>query len=108
MGWSAFSLTRPDGTDFDLIDHLGTLPVDLAPHQVRVRARLAPRDAVRASAGPGFLPLRLIIRRKTPEATEATRKELFREASRKQKTLDLRSLVAAEFVIPVDLAAGPG
>jgi len=99
VGWSAFNLTRPDGTDFDLIAHLGTLPVDLAPHEVRVRARLAPRDAARACAGAGFLPLRMIIRRKTPEATEVTRKELFRDASRKQKTLDLRSLVAAEFVI---------
>jgi len=63
---------------------------------MRVRARLPPRSAAH---GGDFLPLRMIIRRKTQEATEATRKELFREASRKQKTLDLRSLVAAEFVI---------
>ena len=45
------------------------------------------------------LPLRLIIQRKTPEATEATREKLRRDASRKQKVLDPRSLVAAEFVI---------
>ena len=78
-------------TDFDLIDHLGTLPNDMAPHEVTVRGQGRP-------SGPP-LPLRLIIQRKTPEATEATRKKLHREASRKQKTLDPRSLVAAEFMI---------
>ena len=45
------------------------------------------------------MPLRLIIQRKSPEATEATRKKLLSDASRKQKTLDPRSLVAAEFMI---------
>jgi len=40
--------------------------------------------------------LRLIIQRKS---AEATRKQLRREASRKQKTLDPRSLIAAEFMI---------
>ena len=56
-----------------------------------VQARLGPLDPA--------LPLRLIIQRKTPEATEATRKKLQAEASRKQKTLDPRSLVAAEYII---------
>jgi len=45
------------------------------------------------------LALRLIIQRKTPAATAATRLTLAREASRKQKTLDPRSLLAAEFLI---------
>ncbi len=45
------------------------------------------------------MPLRLIIQRKTPEATEAARKKLSSEASRKQKVLDPRSLIAAEFII---------
>ena len=99
VGWSAFSLMRPDATDFDLIEHLTTLPADRVPHEVRVRARLAPPHADPAFAAASFLPLRLIIQRKTPEATEATRKKLLIEASRKQKTLDPRSLVAAEFMI---------
>ena len=34
-----------------------------------------------------------------PEATEAARAKLHREASRKQKVLDPRSLIAAEFMI---------
>jgi hypothetical protein len=91
VGWAAFSLTGQDGADFDLIAHLGQLPDDRMPHEVAVQARLGPLDPA--------LPLRLIIQRKTPEATEAAREKLRREASRKQKVLDPRSLVAAEFVI---------
>src|SRR3984957_10142178 len=91
VGWAAFSLIDQDGADFDLIDHLGQLPPGMAPHEVRVRARLGPLDPA--------LPMRLIIQRKTPEATEAARKKMRAEASRKQKTLDPRSLVAAEFII---------
>jgi hypothetical protein len=91
VGWNAFSLARRDGSDFDLITHLGTLPQDMAPHEIMVHAKLGPLDPP--------LPLRLIIQRKTPEATEAARKKLRSEASRKQKVLDPRSLVAAEFMI---------
>jgi IS4 transposase len=56
---------------------------------------------VQARVRPGEpkLPLRLIILRKSPEATEAARNKLRREAPRKQKKLDPRSLVAAEFLI---------
>jgi len=74
VGWNGFSLTRQDGSDFDLITHLGTLPAEMTPHEVMLRA-------------------------KTPEATEATRKKLRNEAARKQKVLDPRSVVAAEFMI---------
>src|SRR5258708_5339573 len=91
VGWAAFSLIDQDGADFDLIAHLGQLPADMAPHEAMVRARLGPLDPA--------LPLRLIIQRKTSEATEAARAKLRREASRKQKVLDPRSLVAAEFII---------
>jgi hypothetical protein len=98
-GWNAFSLMRPDRTEFDLITHLGTLPADHTPHEVMLCARVGVLDPP--------LPLRMIIQRKTPEATEAARTKLRREASRKQKVLDPRSLVAAEFMIlatslPVD------
>ena len=91
LRWRSFRLCRTDGTDFDLIEHLGTLPHDMTPHEVTVRAKIGPLDPA--------LPLRLIIQRKPPEATEATRKKLCSDASRKQKTLDPRSLAAAEFMI---------
>jgi len=86
--WRAFNLHRPDGQDFDLIDHLAALPNDMAPHEVTVVAK-AKRP----------LTLRLIMQRKTPEAAEATRAKLRREASRRQTKIDPRSLVAAEFMI---------
>jgi IS4 transposase len=91
LRWRSFRLCHTDGTDFDLIEHLGTLPHDEVAHEVTVRAKIGPLDPA--------LPLRLIIQRKPPGATEATRKKLCSDASRKQKTLDPRSLVAAEFMI---------
>jgi hypothetical protein len=91
LRWNALRLRKPDGKPFDLIKHLATLPDDTLPHEVNV-------EAVVARFQP-TLPLRVIILRKPPEAAEATRKTLRRAASRKQKTLDPRSLVAAEFII---------
>jgi len=91
VGWRSFSLSRPDRTAFDLITHLSTLPDDRLPHEAMVQASRGPL------APP--LPLRLVILRKTPQATEQARKKLLQEASRKQKTLDPRSLVAAEFIV---------
>jgi hypothetical protein len=91
VGWNAFSLIGQDGADFDLIAHLGTLAVDMVPHEVMVQTRVGPLDPA--------LPLRLIIQRKTPKATEAARAKLRRQASRKQKELDPRSLIAAEYII---------
>jgi hypothetical protein len=90
VGWNALSLRDQDGVAFDLIDYLGQLPPDHEPHEMTLHASLG-ADAC--------LPLRLIVQRKTPEATEATRTALRREASRKQKVLDPRSLVAAAFII---------
>ena len=92
VGWNNFSLMHPDsGSDFDLIAHLGQLRASMAPHEIALCARVGPQAP--------DLPLRLVIQRKIPEATAATRDKLRREASRKQKVLDARSLVAAEFVI---------
>ncbi len=91
VGWNAFQLSTPGGKPFDLIDHLGGLPSDMPPHEIDLYA------AVGRHKQP--LPLRLIIRRKTPDATEATRVALRRAAIKKGQTLDPRSLVAAEFMI---------
>jgi len=91
LRWNGLRLCKPDGKPFDLIKHLTTLPNDTQPHEVSVQA-------VVARCQP-LLPLRLIIRRKPPEAAEAAGKTLRRSASRKQKTLDPRSLIAAEFII---------
>ncbi len=91
VGWNALSLIRLDGSAFDLITQLGILPADMTPHEVSLHANVGVLDPP--------LPLRLIVQRKTPQATEAARDTLRRDASRKQKVLDPRSLLAAEFII---------
>jgi IS4 transposase len=63
----------------------------MRPHEVSLRAT--------AGRGETALRLRLIVQRKTPEATEATRLALRRAAIRRGKQLDPRSLIAAEFMI---------
>jgi hypothetical protein len=88
--WQSSTLTSEDGATFDLSDHLATLPNDQPPHEIDVQA-LVRRGVT--------MPIRLIILRKPTEATEATRKTLRTQASRKQKTLDPRSLAAAEFLV---------
>jgi hypothetical protein len=90
LKWNAFHLTGNDGTPFNLIDHLTALPDNHVPHEIGVQALV--RQGV-------TMPIRLIVLRKSPEAAEATRKTLRAQASRKQKTLDPRSLAAAEFMI---------
>jgi hypothetical protein len=91
VGWNAWQLSTPRGKSFDLIGYLQRLPADMKPHEMTLRAA--------AGRGEAALPLRLITKRKTPEATEATRLALRRAAIRKGKQLDPRSLIAAEFMI---------
>ncbi len=88
--WKSFALSTPDGTPFGLIDYLRALPLDTLPREVPVLAKVSKKES---------LPLRLIIQRKPAEQVENTRRHLRREASRKQKQLDPRTLVAAEFLI---------
>jgi hypothetical protein len=88
--WKAFSPSGADGSAFDLIERLQVMPLDWQPHEVAVRAKMNKTE---------HLPLRLIILRKSPEATEKTCKRLRRNAIRQQKKLDPRSRVTAEFLI---------
>ena len=90
LKWNAFHLTGNDGAPFNLIDHLTALPDNQVPHEIGVQALVCQGVT---------MPIRLIVLRKSPEAAEATRKTLRTQASRKQKTLNPRSLVAAEFMI---------
>jgi hypothetical protein len=87
MKWNGLHLTGQDG---ELIDSLKSLPNDQVPHEINVQA-LVQRGVT--------TPIRLIILRKPLEAAEATRKMLRTQASRKQKMLDPRTLIAAEFLI---------
>jgi len=92
-GWNALQLSTPRGKTFDLIGHLQRLPTGIRPYDVSLHAS--------AGRGEAALPLRLIVQRKTPEATEATRLALRRAAIKRGKKLDPRSLIAAAFMIIV-------
>lgn len=91
LRWKAFRLLQPDGARFDLFAHLKALPNDAAPHEVLVQAW--------TGRGQPPLPLRLIFLRKPPEATATTRQRMLRAAPRRQKVVDPRSLIAAEFLM---------
>jgi hypothetical protein len=91
LGWNALQLTNPAGRAFDLISYLQCLLPDPIPHEVSLRASIGRDEPA--------LAIRLIVQRKTPEAAEATRSALRRAAARTGKTLDPRSLIAAEFMI---------
>ena len=91
IGWRALALSTPSGGAFDLVGHLQALPDDTAPHEVCVLARTGHRTPP--------LPLRLVIQRKPPEAAAAARRALPRQAQRKQKVLDPRTVVAAGFMV---------
>ena len=91
VGWNALRLSTIRGKPFDLIGYLKRLPTGMRPHEIDLRTV--------GGKGGAVLSLRLIVQRKTPDATEATRLALRRAAIKKGKKLDPRSLVAAEFVI---------
>jgi hypothetical protein len=91
LGWNALQLTNPAGKPFDLISYLQCLPAGSRPHEVNLRAAVG--------RGEPALAVRLIVQRKTPEATEAARLALRRAAAKRGKTLDPRTLIAAEFMI---------
>ena len=93
LRWRSLALRRPDGDAFDLFEWLRGLPMDDVPREITVQA------TGKNDTDQPPLALRLIIRRKSPEATEAERKRLRQAAARRQKSLDPRSLEAAEFVI---------
>lgn len=91
LRWSALRLIDIDGRPFEIMRHLQELPAGSSISDTLVWID----DGSQQSA----LPARLIVTRKTPEAAEAERKRLRRAASRKQKRLDRRSLIAAEYMM---------
>jgi hypothetical protein len=91
ISWRTLALTTPEGKPFKLHDYFATLPAGPGPHEVTVRANTSP--------GKPPLPMRLIILRKSPEAAEAARRKLRQQASRKQRKLDPRTVLAAGFLV---------
>ena len=91
MRWNTITLVDRDDAPFDIIHWLKNRPADGGVHEIAVQARSGKHQAP--------MPIRLIARRKTPEAIEKAHKDLRRCASRRQTMIDPRSYVAAEYVV---------
>jgi len=93
VGWNALRLLQADGKAFDLF---AALAAQTEPEgEVQVRIHEGTMEA--APAAP--LILRLVIRRKDPGQAEAERKRLRKDAKKRGKQPDPRSLEAAEYVL---------
>jgi hypothetical protein len=91
LRWQSLRLQDANGQTLNMIDILQGLPEE---------TRIADVPAwVNDGDGRPPFKIRLVILRKTQEATEATRADLRQRASRKQRKLDERSLIAAEYIV---------
>lgn len=88
-GWNALNFLAADGSAFDLFAGLGGLGEDEGESAVGIRER----------KGETPLPLRLVIRRKSPEQAEEAQTRLLKEAKKRGKTPDPRSLEAARYIL---------
>jgi hypothetical protein len=91
MRWNTVRMVDADGKPFDLIGWLQQLAPAIETHEQPVWVLSDRQRAPR--------PIRLIARRKTPQAIAAAHKQLRQQANRKQSTPDPRSFIAAEFLI---------
>lgn len=89
-GWNSLRLLHADGSAFDLFAALAA--------QTEQEGEVS----VRIGEGGDFgepLILRLVIRRKSPEQAEAEQKRLLKEAKKRGKQPDPRSLEAAKYIL---------
>jgi hypothetical protein len=91
MRWNTVRLVDAAGEVLDLIKLLQALPAETDTHEIAVRVQSGKRQTP--------VPIRLAVRRNTPEGTAAAQKRLRQQASRKQTKLDERSLIAAGFLV---------
>ena len=89
-GWNSLRLLQPDGSAFDLFAALAAQVVEEGEISVRIDEGV---DV------PEPLTLRLVIRRKSPEQAEAERQRLLKDAKKRGKTPDPRSLQAAQYIL---------
>jgi hypothetical protein len=89
-GWNSLRLLQPDGEPFDLFAALAAQAEQEGEVQVRIHEGIT-------AATP--LILRLVIRRKDPEQAEAERKRLLKDAKKRGKQPDPRSLEAAKYIL---------
>ena len=91
MRWNTINLVDEAGGPFDLVAWLQTRPQDSETHEITASARSGKRQTPMA--------IRLIARRKPQAVIAAEHQRLRQHASRKQRKLDPRSLIAAQYVV---------
>ena len=91
-GWNSLRLLQPNGEPFDLFAALAAQVEQEGEVRVRIH-----EGTIEAARQP--LILRLVIRRKDPQQAEAERKRLIKDASKRGKQPDPRSLEAAKYIL---------
>lgn len=91
IGWNSLRLCAPDGAPFDLFAQLRAQVAAQGEHRVAVDEGGAAPD--------GLLGLRLVAWRKGPKEAAEARVRLRKEAARRGKVPDPRSLEAADYVL---------
>ena len=92
-GWNSLRLLHANGEPFDLFAALAAQAEQEGEMQVRIHegtTKAPPREP---------LILRLVIRRKDPEQAEAEQKRLLKDAKKRGKQPDPRSLDAAKYIL---------
>ena len=92
-GWNSLRLLQPDGELLDLFTALSAQVEQEGEVQVRIH------EGTEGVAPSALLTLRLIIRRKEPEQAEAEQKRLLKDAKKRGKQPDPRSLEAAKYIL---------
>jgi hypothetical protein len=92
-GWSSLRLLQANGEPFDLFAALAAQVEQEGEAQVRIH------EGTKGAAPSEPLILRLIIRRKDPEQAEAELKRLLKDAKKRGKQPDPRSLEAAKYIL---------
>src|SRR5258707_4675215 len=92
-GWNSLRLLQADGEPFDLFAWPAVQPEQEGQVQVRIH------EGLTGAPPPQPLTLRLVIRRKDPEQAEAEQKRLLKDAKKRGKQPDPRSLEAAKYIL---------
>ena len=91
-GWNSLRLLQANGEPFDLFAALAAQTEQEGEVQVSVHEGVT-------EAPPEPLMLRLVIRRKDPEQAQAEQKRLLKDARKRGKQPDPRSLEAAKYIL---------
>jgi hypothetical protein len=92
-GWNSLRLLQPNGEPFDLFAALAAQAEQESEVQVRIH------EGMTGAAPAEPLVLRLVIRRKDPEQAQTEQKRLLKDAKKRGKQPDPRSLEAAKYIL---------